>query len=752
MTSAADTDTADFTERFWAAAGSPEADWSVASAALARQVRHHGLTYTLYGEGSSAQQPWALELFPLSLGRSDWQAISSLALSRADALDRLFREVYAPERVDQIPHWLAEGRLRNGEVFCSGGYQPALQGVLPPPGVACLGLVALDLARTPEGQWGVVAHRCQAPSGLGYALANRMLIARQHLAAFGELSIEPLGSPVARFLDLFQTPEGEAVLLTPGAYNETYFEQVYLARTLGLTLVEGSDLTVRGNRLFVRTVKGLSPVSVMLRRIDDAYLDPLQLRPDSMLGVPGLLQVVRSGHLRLMSLPGSAFLESRAVVQALNAGTAGAMLDSASAAGSLPVWREGGLHERTYQLRVFLMQHPSGWMILPGGLARLSAGPDDQRFSMQQGGSSADVWLERDSDRHALADQPLSVVQQQVEARRLQAGPPALSSRSAENLFWLGRYTERCEHAVRIGLLQLESVAGEVAPSPALSEWLALLGVQQAEVGEPARAMSRCAGLVRDRLSLEQWGQIQRLEALLTSRLGELSPAECWSAAPLSATPGPLPASILMTTDREEQLRMAIGLLAGITGAQADRMLRDEGWQLLTIGRLLERTSAMAFHLESMTRAGLLTPPMLEPLAITMLCQLADAPPSQRARLLVNGHRSAVIEHLVLDDRSPRALGWVVRSLRKRLSKLADTPLGEFDAIGRQLPDLRTLTTEDLWPISADLLGGPSPAGAEVLANWLQGLRLAAWQVSDQLNEAYFSHIVSRTRLSPIGV
>lgn len=724
-------------------------DWSAAATTLARQVRHHGLTYTLYSEGSSAQAPWALELFPLLLERSDWQAITTVALDRAIALDAVFRQVYSPARLEDIPSMLAGGLLSSGEVFCSG-YLPAIQGLLSESGGAPLGLLALDLARSSGGQWGVVAHRCQAPSGLGYTLANRMLIARQHLAAFGELGVEPLGTPVARFLDLFQTGEGQAVLLTPGSFNETYFEQVYLARSLGLTLVEGSDLTVRGQRLYLRTVRGLSLVSVMLRRIDDAYLDPLQLRADSMLGIPGLLQVIRAGNLRIMSLPGAGFLESPAVVSALNRQSAVTDLTVSSAAGTMPVWRDGGIEQRPYQLRVFLMQHPGGWILLPGGLARLAGDPDAQRFSMQQGASSADVWLARDSERYAPVDQPLSLLQQQMEAKRLQAGPPPLSSRSAENLFWLGRYTERCEHAVRIGLLQIEVAAAEVQPSTALAGWLGRLSAQFGEVAELARAMSRCAAMVRDGLSTEQWSQIQRLEAILTG----LSPAdrqsECWMSADVSSAPASSQASGGGDVDREEQLRLAIGLLAGITGAQADRMMRDEGWQLLTAGRLLERGSAMASHLDSMACAGLLDGVPLEPLAITMMCQLADVSPLQRARLLGNGRREALIELLVLDDRSPRSLGWVVRSLRKRLAKLAQTPMGEPDALGRLLPELRGLTVEDLWPAAGGILELSDDTGCKGFSQWLQALRQSAWQVSDLLNEAYFSHVSGRTLLSQI--
>jgi uncharacterized circularly permuted ATP-grasp superfamily protein len=186
-------------------------------------------------------------------------------------------------------------------------------------------IVAFDLARGPDGRWWLVAQRTQGPSGLGYVLHNRLVISRQFPDAFRDLRVQHIASSYRRLLDTLEQSAQQVamaagdghtprvVLLTPGPYSETYFEHAYLARYLGLPLVEGGDLTVRGERLFLKTVEGLEPVHGVLRRLDDDWCDPLELRSDSALGVPGLLQAARAGSVVIANALGSAFLESPAI-------------------------------------------------------------------------------------------------------------------------------------------------------------------------------------------------------------------------------------------------------------------------------------------------------------------------------------------------------------------------------------------------------------------------------------------------------
>ena len=178
-------------------------------------------------------------------------------------------------------------------------------------------IAAFDLARGPDGNWWVVSQRTQAPSGLGYLLENRLAITRQFPQAFEALQVQRLAATYSAMMEGLQRmcPAGvppHIALLTPGPYNETYFEHAYLARYLGITLVEGSDLTVRDQRLYLKTLQGLRPVHGLIKRLDDQFLDPLELRPDSTLGVPGLLQAIRAGNVLVANMPGTPSVESGA--------------------------------------------------------------------------------------------------------------------------------------------------------------------------------------------------------------------------------------------------------------------------------------------------------------------------------------------------------------------------------------------------------------------------------------------------------
>ena len=189
----------------------------------------------------------------------------------------------------------------------------------PPAGGIFLHLVAFDLARGPDGPWRVIGTRTQAPSGAGYALENRATISRLFPDAFRALRVQALARvlPDAPDTLLAGAPaDGETphvVLLTPGPYNETYFEHAYLAKQLGFPLVEGGDLTVRHDRVFLKTVSGLRRVHAILRRLDDDYCDPLELRSDSTLGVPGLVQAWRAGRVLVANAFGMGVLESPAL-------------------------------------------------------------------------------------------------------------------------------------------------------------------------------------------------------------------------------------------------------------------------------------------------------------------------------------------------------------------------------------------------------------------------------------------------------
>ncbi len=304
--------------RAWWSSLAAHADLSAAhlasaQARVARQMHENGVTYNIYAAEDGPNRPWTLDVLPFVVQAGEWASISSGLRQRARLLNALAADLYGPQRV------LHEGLVPPALVFQHPGYLRACHGVDPPGGVF-VHLVAFDLARDPAGRWRVVNTRAQAPSGAGYALENRAAIPRVFPGAFRELNVQPL----TPFFDAFKQAltsmapcdgheSPHIVLLTPGPYNETYFEHSYLAKHLGFALVEGADLMVRNDRVFLKTIAGLRRVHAVVRRLDDDYCDPLELRADSTLGVPGLVQAWRAGHVLVANAFGTGILESSAL-------------------------------------------------------------------------------------------------------------------------------------------------------------------------------------------------------------------------------------------------------------------------------------------------------------------------------------------------------------------------------------------------------------------------------------------------------
>ncbi|MGH8705420.1 MAG: circularly permuted type 2 ATP-grasp protein, partial [Burkholderiales bacterium] len=294
------------------AAASPEAmrervQW------VQRQVRENGVTYNVYADAEGADRPWELDMLPLILPAEEWAGIEEAIAQRATLLNRILLDVYGAQRL------LAEGLLPPALVFGHAGYLRPCRGIEAPGGVM-LHLYATDLARSPDGRWWVVDDRTQAPSGAGYALENRLVVSRLFDDLFRELKVQRLAGFFATLRDSLAhwAPAGGeapfAVLLTPGPHNETYFEHTYLARYLGIPLVEGNDLTVREGRVWLKTLSGLQRVHAILRRLDDDYCDPLELRGDSALGIAGIVDAVRRGNVLIANALGANLLESGALL------------------------------------------------------------------------------------------------------------------------------------------------------------------------------------------------------------------------------------------------------------------------------------------------------------------------------------------------------------------------------------------------------------------------------------------------------
>jgi uncharacterized circularly permuted ATP-grasp superfamily protein/uncharacterized alpha-E superfamily protein len=276
-------------------------------------IQTHGVTYNLYGDPKGKERPWLMDPLPLVIDGREWESIEAAVIQRVTLLNTILADLYGSQEL------IRNRQLPAALLFGTSNFLRPCMGIHPPRGVF-LHSFAADLGRSPDGQWWVIADRTQAPSGLGYALENRLVSARTLPSVFSQCRIRQL----TRFFDqqrqalLDLAPAGSGtprvVLLTPGPHNETYFEHSFLSRHWGFPLVEGADLTVRENRVYLKTLSGLQQVDLVVRRLDDSFCDPLELRGDSLLGIPGFVQAVRTGNVAVANALGSGLVETVALM------------------------------------------------------------------------------------------------------------------------------------------------------------------------------------------------------------------------------------------------------------------------------------------------------------------------------------------------------------------------------------------------------------------------------------------------------
>ncbi|HEX3695479.1 MAG TPA: circularly permuted type 2 ATP-grasp protein [Polyangia bacterium] len=303
----------------------------------AQQLIHdNGVSFNVYGDAHGMERPWQLSPIPVVIAPDEFAAVAGGLEQRAHLLDRLLADVYGPQRC------LAEGWLPPELVLAHPGFLRPCHGVQLPQG-RFLHFYAGDLVRAPSGQFHVLTDRTQAPSGAGYALENRIIIARVFPDVFRDCNVQRLALFFRSMRQMLAAlaPENREnpriVLLSPGPYNATYFEQAFLAQYLGYMLVDGADLTVRDGRVFLKTLGGLHQVDVILRRLNDEFCDPLELRADSTLGIPGLTQAVRDGNVAVANALGSGILQMPALVPFLPAICRG-LLGEELKMPSVPSW------------------------------------------------------------------------------------------------------------------------------------------------------------------------------------------------------------------------------------------------------------------------------------------------------------------------------------------------------------------------------------------------------------------------------
>jgi uncharacterized circularly permuted ATP-grasp superfamily protein/uncharacterized alpha-E superfamily protein len=773
-------------------------------------IASDGVTYNVYADPKGANRPWELDLLPHIVSADDWQFLSRAVGQRARLMNAVLADIYGEQAL------VGEGLLPAALVFGQHGYLMPCHGLKPPGGVH-LHAYAIDLARSADGTWWVVSDRTQGPSGSGYALQNRQIMARAMPEALRDMHV---AAPHGYFHTLRATlarlaPSGGEVplivLLTPGPYNETYSEHAFLAHTLGFPLVEGVDLTVRGDQVFLKTLNGLRRVHAILRRMDDDYCDPLELRADSALGVPGLTQAARLGNVLVANSLGSGVLESIALhgfLPAISERLLGETLMLPAVASwwcgekpaldytlahfddlvivpafpsmrmqpvfghavtgaarrrlveslqlqphayvsqewvrlsQAPVMSRSGdyrLMNRTISLRVFAVADGmGGYQVMPGGLTRVAPRQRRDVVSMQQGGTTKDVWVLRASEAAAPAQAP-------EDAAGADEGTPIkstvdVSSHSGENLFWMGRYSERVKNLARLlrttmqytmdGQSESRGMLGSVSSicsrlgvqMPKSEPRPTITGLQQslhAAIVDPSAPVSVAAQLrqlasagyqVREHLSLDNWHALNKMPAMVHERI----------ATPAAA---------------QQVLSNVIDACSGLAGHALDDMTRDAGWQFLMVGRHIERMANMAVLLDNFLQL----PPARQTAALSWLLEAASSIVTYRVRYRRKPEWLPVLHLLVFDASNPHGMAYQFRMLQQYLTDIAQ----QLGLLSMTIPSHLTSQLEAMN--LADFAHG-APHAAQANARLAQLMRDAVsggYMLSDDLSRHYFTPLTA---------
>jgi uncharacterized circularly permuted ATP-grasp superfamily protein/uncharacterized alpha-E superfamily protein len=774
-------------------------------------IQNNGITYNVYGDPQGKERPWNLDLIPLVIDGREWDHIEQSIIQRATLLNAVIADAYGPQSL------IHKRQLPAEMLFANPHFLRPCCGITPPGGVH-LHTYAADLARSPSGNWWVIADRTQAPSGIGYALENRLVSAQTLPSVFNQCRVRQLGYffEAARNALMQLAPNRRTnprvVLLTPGPHNETYFEHSFLARQWGFPLVEGADLTVRDNRVFLKTLAGLEPVDLVLRRMDDSFCDPLELRGDSLIGIPGFVQAARMGNVAVANALGAGLTETalqmaflpglsrqllgeelrmpsvatwwcgdeqprKYVLEHLeelvikptfprfgqNAEFPGQMSEAARGElaarieanpesflaqeqvdlSTAPVRAEQLIAARHIVLRVFAVWDGTSYTVLPGGLTRVSHEDRSLVVSMQLGGGSKDTWVLNSTHE---------------EAPYLRHSDPAITPRSsaelpsrvADNLFWLGRYTERVESGVRLVRALLPGLSGEAdfgrgASIDTISQLLGGLGYLSPEFSGSSLAtqrwnLQRLLGMMvfdPTRTSGIGWNlkHIRRVTWPLKERLSQ----DTWRVLQqlemdFSSTP---------PAETEQRFVAAMGLLdravvtlSAFAGLLTENTTRGYGWRFLEIGRRLERSLQMT----ELLRVGIAQAPFdVEPY-LQMLLEIADSSITYRTRYFTAMRTEYVLALLLADETNPRAVAFQLATLLNHLHDLPQNGSSANDAaeltvVAKLLAAIRETDMEDL--ATRDALGNTN-----ALEDLLKLIKTGLYDISDALSARYFSHLM----------
>lgn len=758
---------------------------------------------------------WQLDPVPVLLESEEWGRIESGLTERAELLNLLLKDLYGKREL--IRHGIIPPEL----LFNHRGFLRPCDGLML-PGEHQLLLHAADMVRNAEGEMVVIADRTQSPSGSGYALENRMVMSRVLPSLFRDshvhrlsLFFQTLRLKLNHLASHITSELPRIVILTPGSSSETYFEHAYLANYLGYPLVQGSDLRVSNGRLWMKSMSGLEPVDVVVRRVDDIYCDPVELKSNSRLGVPGLLEVVRSGRVLVVNPLGSGILENPALLRYLPQigqhflgreprlasvktywcanpkdmayiadnivklvikptyrkqgvqSIFGSQLDKTQQQQLLqklknkplnyvaqeylqhataPTWDKKVFVPRPAMLRSFSVASHSSYSVLPGGLSRVGSDKNSLILNSQAGAISKDTWV--------LASEPekqVSLQQSQSLSAMAAIKPRAVfPCRVVENLYWMGRYAERAESALRLlrtVFVQINSTyhmseqtqqvllqavtkltntfPGFTTPESALqsqpeSELLAVIldSERTGSVSSNLNALLECADQVREMLSADTQRVINDLRDELSHLEEALQPG-------LNAAP-------------EEALDPLVTTLLALSGLWQESMIRGLGWRFMDMGRRVEKT-LQSVRLLRATLVKVL-PEEEQETVLEAILMSAETLITFRRRQHLGDDLPHGLELLLHDNSNPRSVFYQIELLQGHLQalpssahgvELADEDRSILEAsTAIQLSNPATLLVEDE-------LGTTRPELDQLLSR----LQHLLQETSTQISSKYFDEV-----------
>ena len=679
-------------------------------------LRDAGVFYRKYDGATGKERAWPLAHVPLIIDEADWMLITRGLVQRAELLEKLVADIYGDN------HLVARGALPPELIARNPEFLRPVVGIKPASG-HYLHFCAFELGRGPDGGWWVLGDRTQAPSGAGFALENRVATTRALSDIYSKMHVHRLAGFFRDFRDALngdaRRNDGRVGILTPGQHNETYFEHAYIARYLGFMLLEGEDLVVENGDVMVRTVSGLQPVSVLWRRMDANFTDPLELRIDSRIGTPGMTEALRQGTISMVNAIGSGILETRAFA-AFMPRLSQALLGAPIELPTIATWWCGQETERRH-----VLANLERMMIGPAFSTTLAI--EDREHTAL--GSSLDVSA-REALQQRVMDNGIGFVGQ--EPVMLSTAPVYVGDHLEPRPITLRVYAARTAKGWTImpgGFARVGSGADATAIAmqrggQAADVWVVSskpvervsLLPQEGEkltrqsVGNlPSRAADNLIWLGR---YAERCEATIRILRAYNARLAELSNPDLPLLADtrtylrnLDIDAGePLPKGLLAAIDsavhsagqirdrfspdgwlaltdlrktaRNFAARVQLGddatramtvllrKLAGFSGLVHENMYRFAGWRFLEIGRRLERGIQIARITSWLTRKD------APEGALDMPLEIGDSVMTHRRRYNVAAGPNSYIDLLVLDPLNPRSVLFQLAELREQVERL----------------------------------------------------------------------------------